>query len=307
MSEIPFVEALGAELERAVAARRGRIRRRIVIGSLGVAIAATGVAAASGVFSPAEQLASTAIACYDEPNLDAGASVLSPGEQSPVEACRREMRTDRPLVACRAPEHVAVLPGGPRLCTRLGLEPLPREYASARTRVLVLERELAAVENSADCVPLDEFAERAQRVLDRLGWTGWRVEVRDDLGEGPCGSALGYNGDGSQSIEGSLLADGRRLIVSPSPRRSTLELLGGPGIRVMDASGDRCYSVEGIERLVRDRLPAGGRRLSFTTGSRPPGTGIVGARGDRLDEGCAIIVGFMPTPDDRGIVVEIWR
>ena len=304
MSEIPFVKALGDELEQKIAARRGRIRRRIVIGSLGFAIAATGVAAASGVFSPAEQLASTGIACYDQPNLDGGASVLSPGAQSPVEACRK--RTDGPLVACRAPEHVAVLPGGPGLCAKLGLEPLPPEYKTARARVLVLERELAALETSADCVPLDEFARRAQGVLDRLGWTGWRVEIRDDLGSGPCGSALGYGGDGSRSIEGSLLADERHLIVTPGPRTSTRELLDGPGVRVMDASGDRCYDVDGIKQLVRDRLPAGGRTLRFDLGTRPEGTGIMGARGDRLDEGCAIIVGFMPAPDDRGIVVEIW-
>jgi hypothetical protein len=265
------------------------------------------VAAASGVFSTPEQLAATGVACYDRPTLDGGASVQSPGAQSPVDACRRVMGADRPLVACRAPEHVAVLPGGPRLCARLGLEPLPAEYATARARVRALERELAALEASADCAPLDEFTARAQRVLDRLGWTGWRVKVRDDLGSGPCGSALGYNGDGSRSIEGSLLADERRLIVTPGPRRSTLDLLDGPGVRVMDASGERCYTVDGIERLVRDRLPAGGRALSFTTSSRPAGTGIVGARGDRLDEGCAIIVGFMPTPDDRGIVVEIWE
>ena len=171
----------------------------------------------------------------------------------------------------------------------------------------MLERELTAVEKSADCVPLDEFADRAQRVLDRLGWTGWSVQVRDDLGSGPCGSALGYNGDGSSSIEGSLLADEHKLIVTPGPRRSTLDLLDRQGVRLMDASGERCYSVDGIERLVRDRLPAGGRTLSFTTSTRPAGTGIVGARGDRLDEGCAIIVGFMPAPDDRGIVVEIWE
>jgi hypothetical protein len=145
------------------------------------------------------------------------------------------------------------------------------------------------------------------RVLDRLGWAGWRIEVRDDLGSGPCGTALGYNGDGSRSIEGSMLADERRLIVTPGPRRSTLDLIDGPGVRVMEASAERCYTVDGIERLVRDQLPAGGRTLRFTTGSRPAGTGIVGARGKRLDEGCAIIVGFMPTPDDRGIVVEIWR
>jgi hypothetical protein len=303
---IPFVQALGDELERAIAARRRRVRRRIAFGAVSFAILATSVAAASGVFSPAEQLASTGIACYDEPNLDGGASVLSAGAQSPVEACRREQRTDGPLVACRAPEHVAVLPGGPGLCAKLGLEPLPPEYATARARVLRLERALAAVEQSADCVPLHEFAGRAQRVLDRLRWTGWRVEIRDDLGSGPCGTALGYGGDGSRSIEGSLLADERHLIVTPGPRTSTLELLDGPGVRVMDASGERCFTVAGLERLVRDRLPAAGRTLSFKTSARPEGTGIVGARGDRLDEGCAIIVGFLPTPDDRGIVVEIW-
>jgi len=308
MSEIPFVKALGDELERAIAARRGRIRRRIVIGTISFAVAASGVAAASGILGGTpEQLASNAVGCYDRASFDHGnASILSTGEETPIETCRRELGIEGPLVAC-AGEAVLVFPGGPGTCERLGFKPLPREYATARARVRALQRELAALEGAADCVPLDEFADRAQRALDRLGWAGWRVDVRDDLGRGPCGSALGYDGDGSRTIEGSLLTDERRLIVTPGPRRSTLDLLDGPGVRVMDASGERCYSVGGIERLVRDRLPAGGRRLSFTTGSRPPGTGIVGARGDRLDEGCAIIVGFMPTPDDRGIVVEVWR
>ena len=51
----------------------------------------------------------------------------------------------------------------------------------------------------------------------------------------------------------------------------------------------------------------GCRTLSFSLGTRPEGTGIMGARGRRLDDGCAIIVGLTATPDDRGIVVEIWR
>jgi hypothetical protein len=308
MSEIPYVAALGDAIDRAVAARRSRVRRRIVIGGLAFAIAATGVAAASGVFSTPEQLAATAVACYDRPSLDGGAAVLSAGDRSPVDACRHATGTDRPLVACRAAEHVAVFPGGPRLCAKLGLAPLPPEYANARARVIELGRELAAIEASADCVPLDRFATRAQLALDRLGWTGWRVEVRSDLGEGPCGSALMMNGDGSRSIEGAISQAEQRLFVTPGPRRSTLDLLyGGPGSRVMDASGERCYSVEGVEQLVRERLPAGDRTLGFTTASRPPETDVAGPRGDRLDEGCAIIVGFTPTPDDRGIVVEIWR
>jgi len=305
---IPFVQALGDELERAIAARRGRIRRRIVIGGLGFAIAATGVAAASGVLSGSpEQLAANAVVCYERPDPDnSSAGILSTGDETPIETCRRVLKTEGPLVACAA-EAVYVFPGRPGTCERLGFEPLPPEYDTARARVLVLERELAVLEASADCVPLDEFAERAQGVLDRTGWAGWRAKVRDDLGRGPCGSALGYNGDGSRSIEGTMIADERYLVVMPGPRRSTLDLLDGPGVRVMDASGDRCYGVDGIKELVRDRLPAGGRHLSFTLGTRPEGTGIMGARGKRLDEGCAIIVGFMPTADDRGIVVEVWR
>jgi hypothetical protein len=312
MSEIPFVNALGDEVERAAAARiagrRGRIRRRLAIGGLGFAIAATGVAAASGILTGSpEQLASTSVGCYERADVtNSGVSVLSSRQGTPIEACRRVLGINGPLVAC-AGESVLVFPGGPGTCERLGFKPLPAEYASARVRVVELGRELAALEASADCVPLDEFAVRAQRVLDRLGWTGWTVEVRDDLGRGPCGAALAMNGDGSRSIEGTLLPDERHLIVTPNPRRSTLDLLDGPGIRVTDASGERCYSIEGVERLVRDRLPAGGRTLTFTLGSRPDYVDIEGGRGERLDEGCAVIASMGPTADDRGIEVEIWR
>jgi hypothetical protein len=318
MSEIKFVSALGDEIERAAAARiagrRGRIRRRLAIGGLGFAIAATGVAAASGILTGSpEQLASNAVGCFERADFTisdgsgSDGSVLSTGQDTAIETCRRVLMTKRPLVAC-AGESVLVFPGVPGTCERLGLKPLPAEYATARARVVELGRELAALEASADCVPLAEFAERAQPVLDRLGWAGWSAEVRDDLGEGPCGAALAMNGDGSRSIEGTLLPDEHHLIVTPSARRSTLDLLyGGPGGRVMDATGERCYSVEGIEQLVRDRLPAGDRTLSFSLGSLPPEREIEPPRGDRLKEGCAVIVGMAPTADDRGIKVEIWR
>ena len=54
MSEIPFVNALGDAIEHAVSRRRSRLRRRIAFGAVAFAVAASGVAAASGVFeSPA--------------------------------------------------------------------------------------------------------------------------------------------------------------------------------------------------------------------------------------------------------------
>ncbi len=306
MSEIPFVKALGDELERAIAARRRRVRRRIGFGAVSFAILATGVAAASGVFSAPEQLASNAVGCYERADLEhSDVSVLSTRQDTPIETCRRELGIKGPLVAC-AGEAVLVFPGGPGTCERLGFEPLPAEYSGARARVLRLQHALAALESSADCIPVSEFAARAQRVLDRLRWTGWRVVVREDLGEGPCGSALGYGGDGSRTIEGSL-TDQHRLIVMAGPRRSTLDLLDRHGVLLMDASGERCFDVEGIERLARDRLPVSGRTLSFSTSAPEPGTGLVGPRGKRLAQGCAVIVGLAPTPDDRGIVVEVWR
>jgi hypothetical protein len=49
-----------------------------------------------------------------------------------------------------------------------------------------------------------------------------------------------------------------------------------------------------------------GRPLTFTVGSKPAATDIAGPRGDRLDEGCAIIVGVATTPEG-GILVELWR
>ncbi len=226
------------------------------------------------------------------------------GQETPIETCRRLLGIEGPLVAC-ADETVRVLPGRPGTCERRGLEPLPPEYTAARARVVVLQRELAALEASADCVPLDTFAERAQGALDRLGWAGWRVQVRDDLGDGPCGAALALDGDGSRSIEGALLTDKRRLIVTPAPRRSTLDLIDGAGLRLMDASGERCFGVDDLERLARERLR--GRALTFRTRSKLSDVEVMGPRGDRLAEGCAVIVGLAPTADDRAIVVEVWR
>jgi hypothetical protein len=309
MSDIEFVNALGDEIERRaaerIASRRGRIRRRIAIGGLGFAIAATGVAAASGVFGTPEQLASSAVGCYDRASLNANVSVQSTGAASPVETCRRVLRTDRPLVAC-ASWAVLVFPGRPGTCERLGLEPLPAEYEAARERVVDLGRRVAALERSADCIPPRELAARLDALLRRSGWSGWRADLRLDLDHGPCGWIAMPGGDGTTQIEGALDHESRRVIVSPGPAHSTMELLLGPGNRLIDASGDRCYTVEDLEELAHDRLDRFGRALTFQTRPAPGDVGVEGARGQRLEEGCAIIVGVAPTADDRGFTVEVW-
>jgi Sigma-70 region 2 len=64
---------------------------------------------------------------------------------------------------------------------------------------------------------------------------------------------------------------------------------------------------QGAQELARRRLADARRPVTFSVGSRPAETDITGPRGDRLDEGCAIIVGIATTDDGRGIEVEIWR
>jgi hypothetical protein len=218
---IKFVEALGDEVERAAAARiagrRGRLRRRLAIGGLGFALVATGVAAASGVLSGSpEQLASSGIACFERASLNANVTVVPGDDRTPIETCRQLMGTDSPLVAC-ASEAVHVFPGGADTCRRLGMEPLPPEYAAARAKVEALERAVRRLERS-ECIPPPEFARRVQALLERSGWTGWTTWLRPDLAEGPCGAVTMPGGDGRRSIEGALDAEGRRVIVKGAER-----------------------------------------------------------------------------------------
>jgi hypothetical protein len=304
---IPFVQALGDELERAIAARRGRIRRRIAIGGLGFAIAATGVAAASEIFGSPEQLATTSVGCYDRADMTAGVSVVSVIDGTPVDECRRVMRTSRPLVACADSAHVVVLPD--TTCAKAGLRPLPAEYSAARAKVVALRRAIAALEGSADCIDPEELAEHVQQLLDESGWTGWRTKVRSDLASGPCGTVTTMGGDGRRYLEGSLDPREKLVLIIPEPPRELMDLLYAPdGIAgpTMDATGERCYTVERAQDLSRRRLAEAGRPVTFSIGSRPPETDIEGPRGDRLDEGCAIIVGIATT-EGGGILVEIWR
>jgi hypothetical protein len=311
MSEIPFVKALGDAAERALAAdivgRRGRIRRRIVIGGLSFAIAATGVAAASGVFTgTAEELATTSVGCYDRPGLSGGVSVISVADGTPVEACRRALRTSAPLVACADGPQLVVVHG--RDCKALGLQPVPAGYTAARARVLAFQRAVVAIEGSSDCIAPDALAERVQRLLDESGWTGWRTKIRSDLGPGPCAAVTAFGGDGGRYLEGSLDPREKEVLILPQAHRSTLDLLYAPDRGVAreleDASGARCYTRESLETLVRRRLEPTGRAVTFTAYR---GGGELGdARRERLADGCVVIAGLSPADDGLGIEVEVW-
>jgi hypothetical protein len=313
MSEIPFVRRLGDALESAAATRlatRRRLRRRLGVGALGLAIAASGVAAASGILTgTAEELAVNSVGCFEQLSLEGGSTILSTGTDTPIETCARILGTDRPLTACAYDGFVAVFPGR-NACRRLGLPPVPAGYDTARARVVALHRAVVAIEASADCIPPEELARRAQALLDRTGWEGWRAVVRDDIKDGACASITSHGGDGERYFEGSLWFADRELNVFPGVSRSfenllysTEEGIAGP---LMDASGERCYDRAGLDAMVRERIASTGRRVElYAAEPLIEGASISGPRGRRQRDGCAVIVEVGPAEDGEGIRVGL--
>jgi hypothetical protein len=309
MSEIPFVNALGDAIERSAAAhiagRRRRIRRRLTGGVLGFALLATGVAAASGVFTsaPPDQLATTSIGCYSRADLEhTSVTVLGVNASDPVGACRKALAVGGPMVACAGPQ-VMVFPGGPRTCATLGLRPLPPEYGAAHAKVLRLQRRIAAIEAANDCWGPEALAARVQTLLGRMpAWRGYRVQVDRAMPVGPCGSVTHPDGFGGRSIDGVVDTQKRQVIVTVSAARSTLELLDHLGDLPV-ASTARCYDRAGAEALARGRLAASGRTVTFRIEHLDGGS--VKAFQDRIDQGCSVIPGFGAADDGYGIVVTI--
>lgn len=312
MSEIPFVQHLGDAIETAAETRArqrtSRFRRRLSAGGVAIAVAATGVAAASGVFSGAEKLASTSVGCYERADLAANVAVISPGTSSPADACARVLKGAGPLVVCAAPDHVVVFPRAKgATCAQVGLRALPADYAPIRAGINAFARELEQLEASVDCLPPREFERRVQALLDRSDkMTKWRTSLRLDVTDGPCGTVTEIGGDGRRMIEGSLSPETRRVMIFGGAARSTMDLLyGASGLAgsLMDESGSRCHTRADLEATVRRRLAGTGRALTLT--AEKSAADLAGERGRRLAQGCAVVSDVHPARDGRSVVVSI--
>lgn len=319
MSEIPYVNRLGDAIEDAVAApERARRRRRRPgrrFGGLAVAaflLGAGGVTVAAVLDDP-EKLATRSIACYDRASLEADVAVPGVDARPPAELCADVLQTGAPLAVCVRAESIAVFPGPADTCARLGLRPVPETYAAARDRLAVLSRELRELEDGRDCIEPDRLARRAQAVLGRRRWEGWRAIVgRGDLSGGPCGWIHLPGGDGRATLGGALDAERRELLVSAGPPRSLFRRLYGEGSaadRLFEASGERCFTVEELRSHARDRLGGHGDEVAFVVDTTPqPASEQLEppARQQRYDEGCAVVTGTTPVyPSSGAVVIEV--
>jgi hypothetical protein len=287
--------------ERPAARRAGWVRaRRVAALAVTAILVVGGTVAAAQVLTRPDKLAAGEIACYDDPAMAGGvdgATYALAGQQGPLAACAEVLaRNGRPvppsLIACvpAGGARVAVIPGRAGDCERHGLEPLPIGYDPEREKVARLERDLRAIERSADCVPPKELARRVQAVLDRSGWTGWTTTVVADAAGGPCGHVLAPAEPDGRRILGELDVDGRRLSVWGEPPPSTMDLLRRLSPALAEESGERCFTVDQLRAHVRQRVAPTGRRVTFNLiRDAAPGQAIPGARGARLAAGCAIV------------------
>jgi hypothetical protein len=311
MSEIPFVNALGDAIERSaaerIATRRRRIRRRLTAGVLGFAVAATGVAAAAGVFetAPPDQLATSSIGCYSKADLKhSDVTVISVNAPDPLEACRRMLDLNGPMVAC-AENQVLVFPGGPGTCAKLGLRPVPPEYGASRAKVLRLERRLTALEAPHDCWRPAALAARVQRLLDRLpAWRGYRTRLVPPLGDGPCGAVMHADGMGGRTSDGMIDTTKHEVAVISIAARSTEDLLYSPQVTgLSDESAERCLDDAGAEALARERVESPKHPVTVTF-EHFDGESVEPLQ-SRIDEGCSVIAGIGTADDGYGIQVTI--
>jgi hypothetical protein len=310
LSDIPFARQLRSELSAAItgpaADTRRRLRRGRRLGVLAVAavLAIGGTAVARTLIAP-DRLATTEVDCLYDPANGGGGVGIPAGGQDPVAACRAFLaghgKTLVPggvpvsLVACVRSDipMVVVIAGRRGDCERYKLGSLPGDYTPAREKVAKLERELRAIESRADCIPLKELARQAQALLDRSGWTGWTTWIRSDISDGPCGHVLNVSEGGGRNLAGSLDLDGHRLMVFGEAPRATVKLLNQLSPELATESAARCYTVEELETLVRQRVAPTGRRVSFKVSAAVPATG------------CAIVEKVGPDANGRDLVALI--
>jgi hypothetical protein len=322
MSEIPYVNQLGDAFDEAIASRtcvprlRRLGRRRYLAVALATLAVAGGGAAIADMLSDPVELAVAGVACFSSSDMSGDVAITRDPNRSPVELCADALKGSgvvaADLIACRHGGAVAVLPrrgrGG---CEALGLAALPRDYEAGRLRLKEFQGAVMALERSADCIPPRRLERQVQALLRRSGWAGWQTWLRLDDEAGPCGRLSQPRGDGLREIGGSFDTEQHRIMIWSSMPRSLEEFLfvpGSVGVRLMDSSGERCYSLEALKAHASSMLAPAGRPVSFRLGQLAEDAGIVSPRGDRYVEGCAIIGDSYPLFSEgeaATIVVEI--
>lgn len=331
MSHVPFVDQLGDSLESAAArhlatdgAPRGAWWRRIspsrrrtrVIAVLAV-LALAGGGALAATQQSSVTLVAGGLACYAGTGADSSAYFdVEPNGRSPLAACAAVFRKDGPaalaapgvkLLACTDPHgYIAVFEAAKDAddqCRRLGMSQFQAApYAAAQSTVDGLVAALGRLHPSAGCVPVRTLRSEVQAVLVRLGWSGWHAEQQRTPSPGRCGL---FEGTGASFSDPTASIDaGRRVVwVVAGPLPRLLRLAGPLDLRLLRASGRRCYDPAGARALVERSLARANVALAFALTREPRGGGWAFAQGN-YNRGCTIVSAIWPAT--VGARIDVW-
>jgi hypothetical protein len=328
MSEISYVNRLGDALDAAIAATpahtRGRLRfrrpgRRWRAALVVVVLAGGGVATASALLQPpsATTQAASGITCYSATSLGGGdmyADVEANG-RSPLEACRDTFAADGPaslgtagaaLVACvKSGLGVVVLEGDgdPNQCSKQGMFAFQASsYAGAQTSVDTLLRALTALGANRTCIPAATLVAEVQLTLTKLGWRGWHAARQVS----PAGTSSGtcglFEGTGASFSDptASVDANAQTVWIVTGPDPTVLALTGPLDLRLMQATGARCYATAEARTLVRGALASAHVTVAFDVTQEPSGEQS-GYAQTNYDQGCTIVGSIDAAPIGRTV------
>jgi hypothetical protein len=204
-------EALVAELQPDGPRRRRPVgTRRLLVAVAALLVLSGGAALASGVFSADDIAVGAGVGCYERDSLQANAAIYI-SAADPIAKCEKTWRegamtggdsTKVPhLVACTAENQpVMVFPGArDAVCERLGLVPLPSDYAPAgraHARAYAALFELISRGSPAPNSSCSSAQAQASFARNLLSDTYPDVAVSIE-GNGPC--AGGYELAGEQA------------------------------------------------------------------------------------------------------------
>ncbi len=250
-------EALAAELRPDPPSSRKRVKaRRLLVAAVALLAVSGGVAWAAGVFSADEIDLEAGVACADRPSLHANMTIFR-GAADPVAKCERFWRegvvrtddtTPPELTACTgASAGIAVFPAGPGVCDRLGLVPLPSDYAPlgvsrARAYAALFSLRGIPAARSTCASPSKQAAIARNRLSRNPRFKDVEVAIE---GDEPCGG--GYE-----------LEDDHIAVLTISRERAELNRFASARRLARGVAEERCLAPTEFINVARGKLAKAG-------------------------------------------------
>lgn len=258
-------EALIAELRgKRRPQRTGPGVRKLAVAVAAAFVLSGGAALAAGLFSADDVSLEAGIGCYSQAELGGGhLRAVSHSSADPVAKCAKYWRegliggdpapTSPHLVACTEEgAGVSVFPGPDGLCKRLGLEPLPADFASAgRTaarayaawfKFLMYDAEVPG----GECRSPQEMAGQARARLAKTQYSDVGVVIQ---GDEPCATMVNPEG-GAIAVFTTSRSEVRQ--------RGLLERAGSELGPLLDRTIDVCIAPARFEAAARKTFSRAG-------------------------------------------------